>query len=108
MSGVGGTYRGTPTRGGGRGQLPFENSPSSIPRPKLDPSSAQSSDIATSTLSSSRQKQSKRDEVSYYVGLKHPIRSLTHLNSGNQAQNGSRPQQEEARSFKSPTYAKSS
>lgn len=65
MSGVGGTYRGTPNRGGGRGQLPFENSPSSIPRPKLEPSSTQTSEAGTSTLSSSRQKQSKRDEVSY-------------------------------------------
>lgn len=64
MSGVG-TYRGTPNRGGGRGQLPFENSPSSIPRPKLETTqSTQQSDAGTSTLSSSRQKQSKRDEVS--------------------------------------------
>jgi hypothetical protein len=62
MSGVSGTYRGTPNRGGGRGQLPFE-SPSGIPRPKLEPTSAHSSEAATSTLSSSRQKQSKRDEV---------------------------------------------
>jgi hypothetical protein len=68
MSGVGGTYRGTPNRGGGRGQLPFD-SPSGIPRPKLEPTSTQSSEAATSTLSSSRQKQSKRDEVSRYILL---------------------------------------
>jgi CBS domain-containing protein len=62
MSGAG-TYRATPTRGQGRGQMPFENSPaSSIPRPKLDHSSHQS-ETASSTLSASRQKQSKRDEA---------------------------------------------
>lgn len=68
MSGVGGTYRGTPNRGQGRGQVPsFENSPSSIPRPKLEnhASSALQSDTGSSTLSASRQKQSKRDEVSF-------------------------------------------
>lgn len=64
MSNVGGTYRATPTRGQGRGQLPFENSPaSSIPRPKLDSSTTHQSETASSTLSASRQKQSKRDEA---------------------------------------------
>ncbi|KAL9103954.1 MAG: hypothetical protein Q9163_001060 [Psora crenata] len=62
-----GTFRGTPTgRGQGRGQMPvFENSPSNIPRPKLEShaSSAIQSDNGTSTLSASRQKQSKRDEA---------------------------------------------
>ena len=56
-----GTYRGTPK---GRGQVPFSNSPSNIPRPALEshPSTAQSD--AGSGISASRQKQSKRDEVS--------------------------------------------
>ena len=67
MSAAGGTYRGTPKGGHGRGQVPvFENSPSNIPRPKLESqaSSALQSDAGTSTMSASRQKQSKRDEVS--------------------------------------------
>ena len=76
MSVASGTYRGTPGRGHGRGQLPgFENSPSAIPvpRPKLEtqPSSNMPSEAGTSTMSASRQKQSKRDEVcleNYGVG----------------------------------------
>lgn len=61
MSGVNGTFRGTPQK---RGQLPFENSPSSIPRPKAETHSSHPSEMSgTSTLSASRQKQSKRDEV---------------------------------------------
>ncbi|ETN38259.1 uncharacterized protein HMPREF1541_06290 [Cyphellophora europaea CBS 101466] len=62
MSHVSGTMRGTPQR---RGQVPFENSPSAIPRPKLEstPGGAQSEMSGTSTLSASRQKQSKRDEA---------------------------------------------
>ncbi|KAL8708026.1 MAG: hypothetical protein Q9220_007022 [cf. Caloplaca sp. 1 TL-2023] len=66
MSTAGGTFRGTPGRGQGRGQVPvFENSPSNIPRPKLEShaSSAMQSESGTSTLSASRQKQSKRDEA---------------------------------------------
>ena len=66
MSAAGGTFRGTPGRGQGRGQVPaFENSPSNIPRPKLESqqSSAMQSEAGTSTLSASRQKQTKRDEV---------------------------------------------
>jgi hypothetical protein len=52
-----------PTRGQGRGQLPFENSPASlIPRPKFDNSFTQSENVS-STLSTSQQKQSKRDEA---------------------------------------------
>ncbi|EFW20087.1 hypothetical protein D8B26_003460 [Coccidioides posadasii str. Silveira] len=48
----------------GRGQLPFEGAPSGIPR-KVEHSSTQSmpSDVGSSTLSVSRQKQSKRDEA---------------------------------------------
>jgi len=62
MSAVSGTFRGTPNR---RGQVPFADSPSSIPRPKLESTSSQApSDMSgTSTMSASRQKQSKRDEV---------------------------------------------
>ncbi|KAK3168056.1 hypothetical protein OEA41_004502 [Lepraria neglecta] len=66
-SAAGGTYRGTPNRGQGRGQVPvFESSPSNIPRPKLEShasSAMQSDSTGTSTLSASRQKQSKRDEA---------------------------------------------
>ncbi|EXJ53768.1 uncharacterized protein A1O5_13017 [Cladophialophora psammophila CBS 110553] len=62
MSGVSGTYRGTPNR---RGQLPFADSPSAIPRPKMESSTntAPSEMSGTSTVSASRQKQSKRDEA---------------------------------------------
>ena len=66
MSVPAGTLRSTPGRGQGRGQVPaFENSPSNIPRPKLEshPGSIIQSETATSTLSASRQKQTKRDEV---------------------------------------------
>lgn len=67
MSAAGGTFRGTPHRGQGRGQVPAfdNNSPSNIPRPKLEShtSSALQSENGTSTLSASRQKQAKRDEV---------------------------------------------
>ncbi|KAL8941222.1 MAG: hypothetical protein Q9211_001897 [Gyalolechia sp. 1 TL-2023] len=66
MSAAGGTYRGTPGRGQARAQVPiFENSPSNIPRPKLEShtSSAMQSESGMSTLSTSRQKQSKRDEA---------------------------------------------
>jgi hypothetical protein len=59
--------RGTPNRGQGRGQLPaFSNSPASnIPRPAMEThaSSAGQSEAGGSTMSASRAKQSKRDEV---------------------------------------------
>lgn len=56
----------------GRGQLPFDG-PSGIPRKVDHPNTQQSgpSDVGSSTLSASRQKQSKRDEVhlsSYLLG----------------------------------------
>ncbi|TKX18949.1 CBS domain-containing protein 2 [Elsinoe australis] len=55
-----GTYRGTPK---GRPQSAvFTDSPSAIPRPKLETAPTGSSD-AMSSLSASRQKQSKRDEA---------------------------------------------
>lgn len=61
----GNTYRGTPTRNQGRAPAPFGNSPggSSIPRPVLETTQAETS----SSLSASRQKQSKRDEVRYCI-----------------------------------------
>lgn len=68
----GNTLRGTPGRGQGRGAIPFNGSPatSSIPRPVLE--SAHSSHAGStseagggSSVSASRQKQSKRDEVRY-------------------------------------------
>lgn len=68
------TMRGTPSRGpgDGRGRIPtFNHSPapgSGIPRPVLEPqreSYAANSEVGgSSTVSASRQKQSKRDEVS--------------------------------------------
>ncbi|KAG9236046.1 hypothetical protein BJ875DRAFT_533784 [Amylocarpus encephaloides] len=69
MASTAGTMRGTPNRGQGRGAMPaFNNSPASnIPRPALDAhthgSSIAQSEAAGSTLSASRQKQSKRDEA---------------------------------------------
>lgn len=59
MSTMSGTYRGTPKRA----PPPYENSPSSIPRPKGEGSTTHSEMSGMSTLSASRQKQSKRDEV---------------------------------------------
>ncbi|KAI9735970.1 MAG: hypothetical protein M1834_001436 [Cirrosporium novae-zelandiae] len=61
-----GTFRGTPSRG--RGQIPFNpgDSPSSnIPRPKHEPPAPAplQSEVGTSSLSASRQKQTKRDEA---------------------------------------------
>ena len=71
MSAAGGTLRGTPNRAGqGRGQVPaFESSPSNIPRPKLEShaSSAMQSETGNSTMSASRQKQTKRDEVGHFL-----------------------------------------
>ncbi|KAL3426348.1 ribosomal protein subunit s4 [Phlyctema vagabunda] len=63
------TMRGTPNRGGqGRAPMPaFTNSPASaIPRPALEttPSTSTPSEVGgASTMSASRQKQSKRDEA---------------------------------------------
>lgn len=55
-----GTYRGATPK---RAQVPFDNSPSAsgIPRPKLDSNNSEMS--GHSTISASRQKQSKRDEA---------------------------------------------
>jgi hypothetical protein len=74
-----GTYRGTPKN---RNQVQYANSPSAIPRPALDQhvshtSNAAQSDVGTS-LSASRAKMSKRDEVSasgapaIYLGRTYP------------------------------------
>ncbi|KAH6686780.1 hypothetical protein F5X68DRAFT_207923 [Plectosphaerella plurivora] len=68
----GNTLRGTPNRGPSRGAIPFANSPStgsSIPRPVLETvDSSKLSDAGAvppvgSSVSASRQKQSKRDEA---------------------------------------------
>lgn len=66
-----GTFRGTPKS---RGQPAFANSPSHIPIPRpaaLETHQSTASDTGLSTISASRQKQSKRDEVSsnVYHGL---------------------------------------
>lgn len=60
-----GTLRGTPNRGQGRGGIPFANSPatSGIPRPVLENTQGTGSEAGVSSVSASRQKQSKRDEV---------------------------------------------
>jgi CBS domain-containing protein len=72
-----GTLRGTPNRSQGRGSVPFANNtthntthntspagPSSaIPRPVLENTPAASSEVGGSSLSASRQKQTKRDEA---------------------------------------------
>jgi hypothetical protein len=62
-----GTMRGTPNRGQGRGGIPgFTNSPaasSNIPRPAHEHSTPSNQSEAGSTMSASRAKQSKRDEV---------------------------------------------
>lgn len=87
----GNTMRGTPNRGPDRGRIPtFTNSPapgSGIPRPVHDThreSHATNSEVGgSSTVSASRQKQSKRDEVSlassprthdFRHGLSHDVR----------------------------------
>jgi hypothetical protein len=59
-----GTFRGTPKN---RGQAQYTNSPSAIPRPALEHVASQS-DAGTSTLSASRAKMSKRDEVNILEG----------------------------------------
>jgi hypothetical protein len=70
MSQLSGTLRGTPNNR--RQQAPqFNDSPSNIPRPKLDNVAAHSHNhgsemSGTSTLSMNRQKQIKRDEVRIY------------------------------------------
>ena len=59
-----GTFRGTPkNRNNAQAQAAqFANSPSAIPRPAFETHASQS-DAGTSTMSASRQKMSKRDEV---------------------------------------------
>ena len=79
MSNAGaGTYRGTPK---GRGTVPsfVENSPSAIPRPKLEThaSSALQSETGTSTLSANRQKQIRKDEVNPRYIPKQKLTTLT-------------------------------
>jgi len=62
MSNMQGTFRGATPK---RPAVPFENSPavsSNIPRPKLETTNSEMS--GHSTISASRQKQSRRDEVS--------------------------------------------
>ncbi|KAK4099138.1 hypothetical protein N658DRAFT_475829 [Parathielavia hyrcaniae] len=66
MSGNPGTLRGTPNRGQPpRGAIPFASTPTSgIPRPVLETTPSTTSEAGpSSTVSASRQKQSKRDEA---------------------------------------------
>ncbi|CAI6338481.1 unnamed protein product [Periconia digitata] len=57
-----GTFRGTP-KNRNNANVQYANSPSNIPRPALEHVSTAQSEAGTSTLSSSRQKQTKRDEA---------------------------------------------
>jgi len=68
MSANPGTLRGTPNRGGqSRGAIPFTSpaagAGSAIPRPVLETANTAASDAGASSLSASRQKQTKRDEA---------------------------------------------
>ena len=74
-----GTMRGTPSRGGNRGTVPaFPNSPASnIPRPTLETHSTQS-EAGGSTMSVSRQKQTKKDEVRGLIGAEEQDAGKTH------------------------------
>lgn len=65
MASSAGTMRGTPNRNQSRGTVPaFANSPvSNIPRPALEHTATTQSEAGGSTMSASRQKQTKRDEV---------------------------------------------
>ncbi|OIW27010.1 CBS-domain-containing protein [Coniochaeta ligniaria NRRL 30616] len=69
MSGTPGTLRGTPSRGQGRGAIPFTTNspaatgPSSIPRPVLETAHSTTAASEASGMSASRQKQTKRDEA---------------------------------------------
>lgn len=78
MSSTTGTMRGTPSRSGAaRGAMPqFTNSPSSgIPRPlETHGSSTLQSEAGGSSVSTSRQKQSKRDEVCLPSALSQALR----------------------------------
>lgn len=71
MSGTPGTLRGTPSRGQGRGAIPFTTNspaatgPSSIPRPVLETAHSTTAASEASGMSASRQKQTKRDEVRF-------------------------------------------
>ncbi len=74
MSANPGTLRGTPGRQGGRGAIPFAANanasspgPSGIPRPVHEgaPAGTAASEAGASSVSASRQKQTKRDEVRF-------------------------------------------
>ena len=71
----------------------FENSPSNIPRPKLEPhaSSTMQSDTGNSTLSVSRQKQTKRDEVGR-SSLSIPVAKANTTYTGYPEEDGGGPQ----------------
>lgn len=76
----------------------FENSPSNIPRPKLEShaSSTLQSETGNSTLSASRQKQSKRDEVgSWFLTI--PWGAKLNTLPGHSKEDGGRPEQKEGK-----------
>lgn len=84
--------RGTPGRGQGRGNIPFANTPTSsaIPRPVLENTHTPSSDAgaASSSLSASRQKQTKRDEVGHTISYNGLLNGLTKFSAGHPPQDG--------------------
>ena len=108
MSTASGTYRGGPSRGAGRATIPaFDGSPSAIPRPKLvEQTAAHQSESGTSTLSASRQKQSKKDEVGTAMGESSLIVLIPF--AGDSKEDGGRSQQEEACRVSCSAHTKSS
>ena len=103
-----GTMRGTPK---GRGTVPaFTNSPaaSNIPRPALESHpSGSASEAGGSTMSASRQKQSKRDEVCLTQLLSLALCTTDDIFTGYSEENRDGSQQEEAYHWPSTTNTKS-
>lgn len=104
-----GTMRGTPkaNRTQPAGGAHFSNSPSNIPRPALDShaSHVAQSDAGGSTLSASRAKMSKRDEVRVVNGL---YRTHAYRSTGDPTKNRNGPEQEEDSGQPRATYQKGS
>ena len=103
-----GTMRGTPK---GRGTVPaFTNSPaaSNIPRPALESHpSGSASEAGGSTMSASRQKQSKRDEVCLTQLLSLAVCTTDNIFTGYSEEDRNGSQQEEAYHWPSTTNTKS-
>jgi len=98
--------RGTPNRNQARGTVPaFTNSPASnIPRPALEHTATTQSEAGGSTMSASRQKQTKRDEVCWNLFQ----RRLMLISTGYPEENRNGSAQEEAYYQSSQANPKSS